>query len=530
MSPNRYDAIVVGAGMAGLQALHKLQSLNLTVKVVERLPDVGGTWLTNNYPGAMSDTESYMYRFFWDKEDLYTYPWPNRYLTQPEILAYIRHVVAKHGMRPHIQFNTEVTGASWDDSAKEWRVNTSTGEHFRGRYFFPCLGILSKPVFPDIPGIDGFQGALTHSSQWDPELDLSGKRVGIIGCGATGIQIITAIAPQVASLISFQRTPQYSVPAGNAPISSQQRAWINIHYDELINQIWESMAGFGFIENPRPTMSVSAEEREYIFEMLWQYGSGMHFMMGGFGDFVIDPVANEEVCKFIRKKISQIVKDPEKARNLMPTEFYARRPVCDSGYYDACNRDNVQIVNCRDTPIVAITASGVRMSDGKEYELDALIIATGFDAFDGGFSSFPIRGRDGKLLMDCWRERPKTYLGIACADFPNMFMLTGPLSPFGNIPAIIHGTSWPIFELINKNEQREDNHVVEATHEAQSEWVELCDKCSEGNLIQKTKSWLNGGNVKGEPGATRLYLGGFKGYKAFVSGMIENDYRGFRFM
>ncbi|KAK7711073.1 hypothetical protein SLS57_008163 [Botryosphaeria dothidea] len=265
---NRFDAIIVGAGLGGINSLHEALELGLSVKFLERVSEVGGAWHYNQYPGCTSDTLSHLYRLYWDKEDLRTYLWPNRYLSQPEILTYIKHVVSKNNMGPHIQLNTDVTSATWNDAEHSWVVRANTGEEFVARYLITAVGFLAEPVFPDIPGIDTFQGRLAHSTQWTPDIEIDGKRVGIIGCGATGVQLLTAIAPRASAVVSFQRTPQYSIPSRNAPISADERAWYNEHYDAIIDDVWNSATGFGFITSTKPAMSVGPEERERVFEDL----------------------------------------------------------------------------------------------------------------------------------------------------------------------------------------------------------------------------------------------------------------------
>lgn len=535
-SNNQYDAIVIGAGMGGIHSLHVLRQLGLSVKVLESAEEIGGTWWYNRYPGCMSDTESFVYRFFWDTEDLQTYPWPNRYDQGPEILSYLRHVVAKHDMRKHIQLNSTVVECSWDDAAAVWVVTTERGERFNGRYLITAPGTLHKAVYPDIHGLDSFKGVLAHSARWDPDLDVSGKRVGVIGCGATGVQIITAIAPNVGSLVSFQGTPQYSVPAVNCPITPQQRARINVHYEQIIEQVWKSASGFGFMENTRPTMSVSPEERERIFEDLWAVGQGTHFLLGGFGDLLHSPEANEEACRFIRRKIRQIVKDPEMAEKVTPKEPFARRPLCDSGYYETLNRDNVQVVSCQENPIAALTQKGIEMRDGTGYDLDIIIFATGFEAFTGAYSCFPIRGRGGKLLMDHWQEGGRSYLGISCAGFPNMFMINGPLTPFGNQAATMQAVTRPISRLIEAAERmgrHEDGKktssscIVEAEAEAEENWFQRCQDMAEGSLFKLTNSYFFERNAKGEATAVRLFLGGLKMWGEIVDDVFKDANRGF---
>ncbi|KAF5518859.1 Cyclohexanone 1,2-monooxygenase [Colletotrichum aenigma] len=389
MAKQQFDALIIGAGLGGIHNLYHLRATGLSkLKLIDLVSDVGGTWHFNTYPGAMSDTESYLYRFPWDKEDLMTYPWPNHYVTQPEILAYLRHVVLKHDLRKYMQFNTEMRSAIFNETP------------------LPC--------------------SIVHSHDWDADAEYRNKRVAVIGTGSTGTQIVTAVAPHAASLTVFQRTPQYSVPAGNKPVTPEYRERINQNYDDIWAQTRESSTAFGFQESTVPCMSVSPEDREKVFEKLWQQGNGFRFMFGGFGDITTNFEANEEACRFVRKKIAEIVKDPVKARKLTPTNRYARRPLCDSGYYEQFNRENVDVVDLRETEIVALTPKGIRTSDDIEHEVDLIVFATGFDAIDGSYTRLLIRGRSGRTMKDHWVGGAHSYMSVCCSHFPNMFMINGP--------------------------------------------------------------------------------------------------------
>ena len=354
----------------------------------------------NRYPGAMSDTESYIYRFSWDKEDLVQYQWKEHYVKQPEVLAYLNHVVDRHDLRKHMQFNTELLSAEFDESTNRWRLQTSTDEVFTSKYLVTALGLLSKQNFPNYPGISSFKGELYHTGNFPKSYDFKNKTVGVIGCGSTGVQVITALgkAEQVKRLVCFQRTPQYSVPSGDGPVDPQYREGINNRYDEIWDQVRSSVVAFGFTESTTKTFDVSAEERERIYQDAWDKGNGFRFMFYTFCDITYDEAANEEACKFIRKKIAEIVKDPEKARKLTPKDFYARRPLCDSGYYQQFNRENVDIVDLKETPIVEFVEKGIKTKDGAVHELDVIIFATGFDAVDGNYTRMRIKGRGGESL------------------------------------------------------------------------------------------------------------------------------------
>ncbi|KIW83761.1 hypothetical protein Z517_03007 [Fonsecaea pedrosoi CBS 271.37] len=522
------DALIVGAGFGGIYQLKRLRDLGMNAVVVDKASDVGGTWYWNRYPGAMSDTESYLYRFTWDKEDLQTYPWENTYLSQSEILAYLKHVVAKHNLRQHMKLSTEMLSADWD--ADHWRVTASTGEVFHARYLITALGLLSVAVYPDIPGLDTFKGQKCHTSAWDPSINLEGKRVGIIGCGSTGVQVITEIADKVGQLYCFQRHPQYSVPSGIKPVTPEYRDWVNKNYEKIIADQKTSLTCFGIPESTTPYSQVPPAEREAVFEKLWEEGNAFRFMFAGFSDIGSDKEANEAACAFIRKKIAQIVKDPEKARKLTPHDAYARRPVCDHGYYKQFNRDNVDIVHLQEEPIQSITPTGI-MTTARHYDLDVLIFATGFDAIDGSYSRVLIRGANGQTLKEYWSDGPRAYLGLNVSGFPNMFMITGPQGPFTNVPPMIEQHVDINTKIIQHTEAMRlatGRAVAEVRQEAEDEWVEHCNALANATLFPQTPSWIFGNNVEGKPIASRYYMGGMVNYLKYVNTMIQNGYRDFK--
>ena len=327
-------------------------------------------------------------------------------------------------LRKHISFNTELTGAHFDETDNVWRITTNSGEEIVSRYLVTALGLLSKQNYPAIPGLRSFRGEMYHTGNWPKSHDFHGKRVGVIGNGSTGVQVITAIAKEVKQLVCFQRTPQYSVPSGDGPVSQEYRERINDRYDDIWDQVRNSVVAFGFEESKVPAMSVSAEERQKKFQEAWDLGNGFRFMFWTFCDLTYDEEANEEACKFIRGKIAETVKDPEKARKLTPHDFYARRPLCDAGYYEQFNRENVDIVDLKETPITEITQNGIRTSDGALYELDVIVFATGFDAVDGNYTRVRIKGRGGESLKEHWDKNggPTSYLGVVVPNFPNLFM------------------------------------------------------------------------------------------------------------
>lgn len=540
------DSLVVGAGFGGIYATHRLSCMGLSVRCIDIAGDVGGTWYWNRYPGAMSDTYTFLYRFSWDKEDLQTYPWSHHYIYQPEILKYLQHITEKHGLRQYMQFNTEVTAAVWDDTSKRWQVTLSTGEGICTRYLITCLGVLGKPNWPQIPGISSFAGELVHTSQWDTNLILEGKRVGIIGNGSTGVQVMTAIAPIVKELKSFQRHPQYSVPSGQKQVPDGFRERVNADYDKIWDELWNSFGGFGIPEVDRKTMDTPPDERQRVFQEQWDLGSGLRFLFSSFGDLLTDREANEEACNFIRSKIAEIVKDPRKAAALRPNELYARRPLCDAGYYNIFNHDYVDIINLQDTPIEEIVPGGVKTSDGKVHELDVLICATGFDAIEGQYMRLHILGRDGLTIQKHWESGPTALGSIACAGFPNMFLVGGPQGPFANFPPVIELEVDFIMSCIQHAEnniasaaaeasRRLANGVssdckrtvIEASLEAERAWVDHCETLMAHSLLKEAPSWINGVNVPGRRATTNFYFGGLKGYGNWTKAEIAGGFHSF---
>jgi cyclohexanone monooxygenase len=525
------DALVVGAGFGGIYQLYALRKLGLNVKVIDLAGDVGGTWYWNRYPGAMSDTESFVYRYSWDKEDLSTYPWSHHYVKQPEVLKYLEHVVDRHDLRKHMQFNIELLSADWDASENLWRVETSIGQTFKVRYLITALGLLSKANYPEIKGLDTFKGELTHTAAWRSNLSVDGKNVGVIGCGSTGVQVITEVAKKVKSLTCFQRTPQYSVPSGDRPVSPEYRQFVNSNYDDINAQVRNSICGFGFVESTVTFDSVSPEKREQIFEELWNQGNGFRFLFGGFSDIATNREANEAACQFIRNKISETVKDPEKAKKLTPHDLYARRPLCDGGYYEQFNRENVSIVDLKETPITTITPEGVQTEDGTVHKLDMLIFATGFDAVEGNYLRLKIRGREGKTLKDHWANGPTSYLGVFVPYFPNLFTITGPQGPFTNLPPAIEAHVELIAASIERAEAARKmggRGIIEALPEAEEAWVQECEKVAEGSLFKETTSWIFGNNISGKKVALRFYFGGLAKYYQTLKEVAEDEYRGFK--
>jgi cation diffusion facilitator CzcD-associated flavoprotein CzcO len=474
-----------------------------------------------------------LYRYSWDKEDLLKYPWSRTYLRQPEILKYLEHVVERHNLRQHMQFNTMMTGAEWNPETNTWTVQTSTGPNLEANYLVTGVGLLSKQNFPVYPGIDKYKGKLYHSGAWPKQYDFKGKRVGVLGNGSTGVQIITDIADYVKQLVCFQRTPQYVVPSGDKVATPEHRAEVNANYDAIWKQAKESAFAFGFEESTTPLMSVSKEERERVFEDAWQKGNGFRFMFGTFSDIVTSEEANEEAAKFIRSKIRGKVNDPEKARKLTPTDFYARRPLCDAGYYEKFNYGHVDIVDLKEAPITEFTEKGIKTADGIEHELDAIVFATGFDAVDGNYTSISIKGKNGETLKQRWADGATSYLGLSVPDFPNLFMILGPNGPFTNLPPSIETQVEFIEELIahsvGSSADTGSNRVIETTTTAEHDWTEMCDNISKDSLFRKADSWIFGANVPGKKKSVLFYFGGLGQYRQVLDAEVKSGYKGYHF-
>ena len=522
-----YDAIVIGTGFGGIYMLHKLRNeLGLSARAFDRAGGVGGTWYWNRYPGALSDTEGFVYRYSFDKDLLQESEWKTRYLTQPDILSYLEGVVARFDLAKDIQLNTCVESAHFNESSGRWRIGTDTGETFTAKYIVTALGLLSATNLPNIKGRELFEGELYHSGAWPSEHDFSGKRVGVIGTGSTGIQIITALAPKVEHLTVFQRSAQYTVPAGNGVLGGEVVEALKANYDKIWDDVRASAVAFGFKESAVSAMSVSEEERRRVFQEAWNIGGGFRFMFGTFCDIATDPAANAAAAAFIRGKITDIVEDPETARKLTPDDLYAKRPICDSGYYATFNRDNVSLVSVKETPIVEMTPRGIRTEDGVEHELDVLVFATGFDAVDGNYTRMDIRGREGRSINDHWQAGPTSYLGISTVGFPNMFMILGPNGPFTNLPPSIEAQVEWISDLIG-NAEHTSVAMVESTRRAEAAWTDTCKEIADLTLFPKAQSWIFGANIPGKTNTVMFYLGGLGNYRAKLTEVADNGYTGF---
>jgi cyclohexanone monooxygenase len=494
----KIDALVVGAGFGGVAAARRLtKDLGLDVIVIDKAPGVGGTWYWNRYPGALSDTQSFMYQLPFEKELYARTHWKTRYVTGPEIRAYLDDAVDFWGLRSKVQLETEMRSATFDERTQSWRVETDRGT-FQARFLITALGVLSRMHVPDFPGVNTFRGVIAHTADWPQDLDLTGKRVGVIGNGSTGIQFLTEVAKTAGHLTSFQRTPQYTIPAGNRDWTDQELQNFQDTCEERWDEFRRVKLGFGIDEETdRTTFSVSAEQREAIYEAAWQKGGNYTFCNETFSDLTSDRAANEEAANFIRRKIAQIVKDPETARKLTPWELFARRPITDSGYFEIFNQPNVSLVSTRDNPITGFVEAGPVTRDGTIHELDVLVLATGFDAQEGSYRGLDITGRGGKTLAEHWKQCPRSHLGITVNGFPNMFMILGPSSPFVNLPPAIGLQAKWIAGAVG-SVAGTAGASLELRPDSEEEWLETCRNALDGSLFLETGSWIFGNNIPGK--------------------------------
>ena len=524
------EAVVIGSGFSGLYMCHSLRDrLGMDVQVFEAGSGVGGTWYWNRYPGARCDVEAYLYCFSFDKDLLQEWEWSGKFPEQPEILRYLNHVADRFDLRRSIQFDTRVTSARYDEAANRWTVETEQGDVVRAKYVIAGMGCLTAAQVPDIPGRESFGGQSYHTASWPHEgVDLTGKRVGVIGTGSSGIQSIPTIAKSADHLFVFQRTPQFTLPARHGTVDKAFLNDVKKNYDTIIEQAKHSPGGQPYKASGRSALSVSDEERNRIFEEAWERG-GFRMVTETFEDLSTSRLANDTVSEFIRAKIRQTVKDPDVAEKLVPVDhpFTSKRPLIDTNYFETYNRDNVTLVDIRHAPIVEITPTGIRTEDA-EYALDVIVFATGFDAVTGAFNKVDIEGRNGVKLKDKWADGPLTYLGLAIPGFPNLFTITGPGSPavLANVPvAIEQHVEW-ITDLI-RFMRDDDLDVVEATETAAQEWTALVGKLAERTIYMLADSWYSGANTPGKPVVFMMYPAGFNTYRDECDAIAADSYRGF---
>ena len=524
-----HDAVVIGAGFAGMYMLHRLRGMGLSVHVLEAGSDVGGTWYWNRYPGARCDVESLEYSYSFSEELQQSWNWKERFASQSEILAYANHVADRFDLRRDISFNTRVHSAHFDEAANQWTVRTDQGETFTAPHCVMAVGCLSLPRMPDFPGRDSFRGKLLHTGLWPKEgVDFTGMRVGVIGTGSSGIQVIAQIANQAAQLVVFQRTPNYSLPARNRPLQAEELAAFKLTYPQLREKARHTPVGIAGLPTPdRGAYDDTEAQRRAVYERAWQNGSTG--FTRSYNNLLLDAAANETAASFVREKIRGIVRDPATAQALTPTDhpIGTKRICLDSGYFDTFNRPNVTLVDVRAAPIESITPEGIRTARNN-YALDAIVLATGFDAVTGALLGIDIRGSGGLKLSDKWAGGPRTYLGLMTAGFPNLFVITGPGSPSvlaNMIAAIEQHVDWIARCIGTLREQ--GIRRMQADPAAEDGWVDHVNEVADRTLFPRAASWYVGANIPGKPRVFMPYIGGLGVYRARCEEVAAKGYEGF---
>jgi len=526
------DALIIGAGFSGLYQLHCLRDrLGLSALVLETGDGIGGTWYWNRYPGARCDSESHSYCYHFSDALLEEWEWSERYPEQPEIVRYLNFVADRLDLKRDIRFGTRVAAARFDEAANRWTVETESGASFTATYLITAVGCLSAANVPNIPGLDSFEGEWYHTGRWPHEgVDFTGKRVGQIGTGSTGIQAAPVIAKTAKHLTVFQRTANYSVPARNVPLTDDFKRYIRERHDEITEVCQSTPNGHPFRISEKKAFDVTPEERREIYEKAWEKG-GLQFR-ASFQDILTSKASNDTAADFLKSKILETVKDPKTAAILANIDhpYAAKRPPIDTGYFETFNRDNVALVDLRATPIKRITPTGIRTTE-RDYDLDVIVFATGFDAMTGPLLGIDIRGRGGVPLKEVWQAGPVTYLGLTVPGFPNMFTITGPGSPsvLCNMPvAIEQHAEWITACIAHMREVGAE--TVEATSEAAAKWGAHVNDAANATLLpQATHSWYLGANVPGKPRVFMPYAGGMAHYRGICDRVAAKGYEGFAF-
>jgi cyclohexanone monooxygenase len=524
-----FDVLIVGAGWSGLMALHRLRSRGFSARILEAAPEVGGTWYWNRYPGARCDVESIHYSYSFDEELQQEWNWTERYASQPELLAYAQHVADRFDLRRDIQFNTKVSSAEFDDEASRWTLRTEEGESLTAKFCILATGVLSATKIPDLPGLSRFQGTVINTFDWPEEgVDFTGKRVAVLGTGSSGIQAIPEVAKSAEHLYVLQRTPSYSLPAKNRPLQPEELEQVKREYAQLRAAARDSLDGLGLENTGKSAFDVSDEERNAIFEEVYEEGAPFKFQ-GMFIDQMTDIEANATAAEFVARKIAERVKDPQTAAALTPSGYpIATRRLCiDTGYYETFNRENVTLVNLLKEPVTEVTEKGITTAE-RTYEVDYLVLATGFDAVTGSFTRIDVRGIGGQSLKEKWDATASSYLGLAVNGFPNLFTVTGPLSPSvlsNMMVSIEQHVDW-ISDCIGYLEENGIDRI-EPTEEAEQEWVRHASEVADFTLFPQSSSWYSGANVEGKPRQILPYLGGVHNYRRLTQEIADDGYRGF---
>jgi cyclohexanone monooxygenase len=530
-APRQLDVAIVGGGLAGLYAIHRLRGLGLKVRAYEAGSGVGGTWFWNRYPGARCDVESLEYSYSFSDELQQEWKWPERYGTQPEILKYINHVADRFDLRRDVQLDTRIKTALFDDKTNEWTLKTEAGEEIHARYVVMAAGNLSTPRVPDFKGIHSFKGKWYHSGLWPHEgVDFSGLRVGVIGTGSSGVQMIPIIAQQARHLTVFQRTANFSLPARNMPMPEEKERKHKAEYPARRAAAMETPFAIGGYPRPtQKTLEATPEERARIYEAKWQEGGSISYLYS-YTDLLVSKEANDTASEFVRNKIRGMVKDPKTAELLAPKDhpIGTKRLCLDTNYYETYNRPNVSLVDVRSDPIAEITESGLKLKSGATRELDAIVFATGFDAMTGALKEIDVRTSTGAALRDHWEGGPLTYLGLMVSGFPNMFVVTGPGSPGVKtqmIASIEQHVDWIADAIDHLGKHQLDR--IEPTPKAELDWVHHVNQVADSTLYPLANSWYMGANIPGKPRVFMPYVGGFDRYKKHCDAVAAKGYEGF---
>ena len=529
-----YQAVIIGAGLSGIYQIKRLADLGVKATVLEANSDLGGTWFNNRYPGARFDSESYTYGYSFPKEVLEEWSWTEKHSPQSETLAYLNFVADKFELRQYMQFNCRVQSLTFDEDTSTWSVHLEGGRKVTTRFVITALGTLSAPSLPNYDGMDSFEGISFHASNWPHEpLELEGKRVAVIGAGATAIQLIPEVAKKAEQLIVFQRRPNWAAPLNNGPISESEMSAIRERYDEIFATCARTPGGFEHMPDPRSFYDVTPEQRRELWDRLYDE-SGFAIWLQNFMEIFVDERANAELSDYIAERIRQRVHDPLVAELLVPKDhgFGVQRLPLETGYFETFNRDNVQLVSTTKTPISRVSATGIETTE-QSFEFDIIVYATGFDSFTGAFDRIEIQGLKGKRLSEKWEAGPVTHLGLMINDFPNFLMLMGPQTPAANFPRSAEmSVNWVTLFL---EYMWAKGHVMFNTDEGdEAEWVEHVKETYQGALLRNAKSFFTGynSNIEGhEHGKTRynIYNGGVPRYASTISEFSNNEYKGVHF-
>ncbi|WP_340586984.1 NAD(P)/FAD-dependent oxidoreductase [Erythrobacter alti] len=527
-SPEEFDVVVIGAGFSGLYAIHRLRK-DYSVVCFERGDGVGGTWYWNRYPGARVDILSVEYSYGFDEDLQQDWKWPEYFSAQPELEQYANHVADRFELRDNIRLSNAIKSLHFDADTNRWHVQSANGDYVVCKYVIAATGSLSAPNMPDWPGREKFQGEVYHTTQWPREpLDLKDKRVGIIGTGSTGIQAAPLLAERCKHLTVFQRTPAFSMPSGNRPTDQEhERSWKE-NYGERRDKMLDTY-GVSLIEyGTKSALECTPEEQQAILEEGWNSKSAFQLMVA-FPDVMTDRAANEVVCEFVRGKIREMVDDPETAELLCPTDYPlgAKRLCIDNGYFEMYNRDNVSLVDVKASPITEFTETGLKTADA-EYDLDVVVMATGFDAVTGALTRIDVQGVDGLKLRDKWQDGPTSYFGFMVAGFPNMFMIHGPLTPAALAQMITAG-EWQVDYAAGVIDDMEKGGFsrIDTTEEAEQFWADEVNTAASHTVFGQANSWYNGKNIDGKKGGFMIYVGGFPRYRELSEDALKNGYEGF---